>query len=384
MKVKYCFLLLLFVTLAFSQQEASVWYFGQNAGIKFESNGTITTLTDGQLNTAEGCATLADSNGNLLLYTDGVTVWNRNHGIMPNGTGLMGDPPSTQSATIVPMPGSVTLFYVFTLDAFAGGNAAASSFVASFSPAINIPIGDWSVSATPSIAFGNTSGTGISLGVGYSDGNFSASVGYGIMEYSNYNGFGANAHELRYSALINYDDGKTGFSLGTNIWRGDFKQQTGTLGIHSGDFRALYENDGKPFSGLSGDGNDQYRTAALNLSVKDVSLGFNLFTGERTRKDYEIEKEMPGGELGYSSIGKYGEHYKNGFVNERGTPYRLGALTVGYKGYRAGINSEWVRHAIQNVAIHGTWIANQRMFEMKSNTVNGYSQYKTPNQFTTW
>jgi gliding motility-associated-like protein len=116
-------------TLAFSQQEASVWYFGQNAGIKFESNGTITTLTDGQLNTAEGCATLADSNGNLLLYTDGITVWNRNHGIMPNGTGLMGDPSSTQSATIVPMPGSVTLFYVFTLDAFAGGNGFRYSIV---------------------------------------------------------------------------------------------------------------------------------------------------------------------------------------------------------------------------------------------------------------
>ena len=265
------------------------------------------------------------------------------------------------------------------------GELVISSFASGFMPAINIPINDHiTLSASPSIAFGNAGGAGVSFGVTFSDGNFSISGGYGIMEYSNYNGFGANSREIRYSALVSYDDGKTGFSLGTNIWRGDYKQQTGTLGIHSGDFRALYENDGKPFSRWSGDGHDQYRTAALNLSVKDVSLGFNLFTGERTRKDYDIEKELPGGELGFSSTGKYGEHYKNGLVNERGTKYRLGALTVGYKGYNAGINSEWVRHAIQNVAIHGTWIAMQRMFEMQSGNVNGYFQYRTPNQSTTW
>ena len=93
---------------------------------------------------------------------------------------------------------------------------------------------------------------------------------------------------------------------------------------------------------------------------------------------------MPGGKLGYSSIGKYSEYYKNGLVNERGTPYRLGALTFGYKGYRVGVNSEWIRHAIQNVAIHGTFIANQRMFEMKSGHWSGYFQYKTSNIFTLW
>jgi gliding motility-associated-like protein len=119
---KILILQLLFTTLVFSQQEASVWYFGQNAGIKFNNDGTITTLTDGQLNTSEGCATIADTNGDLLFYTDGIKVWNKNHQIMTNGTGLLGDPSSTQSATIVPIPGSSTLFYIFTLDSFAGVN----------------------------------------------------------------------------------------------------------------------------------------------------------------------------------------------------------------------------------------------------------------------
>ena len=62
----FCFI----SSLAYSQQEASVWYFGINAGIKFNASGTVTALTDGQLNTLEGCATISDNTGNLLFYTD--------------------------------------------------------------------------------------------------------------------------------------------------------------------------------------------------------------------------------------------------------------------------------------------------------------------------
>ncbi|QHI38239.1 tRNA(Glu)-specific nuclease WapA [Kordia antarctica] len=273
---------------------------------------------------------------------------------------------------------------------------AAGGFVGAFLPSFNIPIGDWNISISPSIAFGNAAGIGASLSVGYSDGNWSFSAGIGYMNYGNYNGFG-NGVEIRKSILAAYDDGKTGFSLGTNWWSGNlgggndnFHQQTGMLGIRSGDFRLRYENDGKPFSGLSGDGNDQYRTAALELGVGEYSVGFNLFTGKRNKESYKAEKsgQWDGnlGEIGPYKSGKYGEHYKNGLVKEVGTKYRLGALTFGYKGYKLGVNSEWVRHAIQNVAIHGSpkWLAGQRMFEMQSNSWNRYFQYKTPNMFTSW
>ena len=117
MKLKLSFLFFIFFTiLTFSQQEASNWYFGENAGIKFNSNGTVSPITNGQLDTLEGCATISDINGNLLFYTDGITVYNRDHIIMQNGTGLMGNASTTQSATIVQKPGSPTLFYIFTLD----------------------------------------------------------------------------------------------------------------------------------------------------------------------------------------------------------------------------------------------------------------------------
>ncbi|MEX0361238.1 MAG: hypothetical protein AB3N10_09680, partial [Allomuricauda sp.] len=59
-----------------AQLEAAIWYFGQNAGLDFRS-GTPVPLTDGALNTREGCATISDAAGNLIFYTDGSTVWNR-------------------------------------------------------------------------------------------------------------------------------------------------------------------------------------------------------------------------------------------------------------------------------------------------------------------
>jgi hypothetical protein len=105
-----------FTGFVFSQQEASNWYFGGNAGIKFHPDGSVTPLIDGKLNTQEGCASISDNSGNLLFYTDGMKIWNKNHQLMLNGTGLLGHWSSTQSATIVPKPGSTNLFYIFTLD----------------------------------------------------------------------------------------------------------------------------------------------------------------------------------------------------------------------------------------------------------------------------
>lgn len=126
---KLFFILILTTTLAFSQQEASVWYFGQNAGLKFNTDGSVTPLSDGQLNTSEGCSSMSDSNGNLLMYTDGRTVWDRNHIPMPNGsfangTELFGDGSSTNSGIIIPNPGSPNIYYIFTVDEPHHQNAA--------------------------------------------------------------------------------------------------------------------------------------------------------------------------------------------------------------------------------------------------------------------
>ncbi len=130
MKLKLLIVLFFCKVLVFGQLEASNWYFGGNAGIHFDSNGNVTALTDGKLNTLEGCATISDTNGVLLFYTDGRTIYDRNHTIMPNGnygagTGLFGDPSSTQSAIIVPKPDYPNIYYIFTVDEPHSENALA-------------------------------------------------------------------------------------------------------------------------------------------------------------------------------------------------------------------------------------------------------------------
>ncbi|MFI5218563.1 MAG: hypothetical protein ACHQNT_03660 [Bacteroidia bacterium] len=108
-------LLILSVAKSFSQQ-ANHWFFGNHASLDF-SSGTPVAVSGGALITQEGCAAISDATGNLLFYTDGVSVFNKLNQLMPNGTGLLGHSSSTQSSLIVQKPGSASNFYVFTTDA---------------------------------------------------------------------------------------------------------------------------------------------------------------------------------------------------------------------------------------------------------------------------
>jgi large repetitive protein len=99
---------------------ANIWYFGNNAGIDFNEQPPI-ALGDGTMSAPEGTATISDPNGDLLFYTDGSTVWNRDHQIMDNGTDIGGSPEASQSSLIVPFPDDETMFYIFTTES--GGSA---------------------------------------------------------------------------------------------------------------------------------------------------------------------------------------------------------------------------------------------------------------------
>jgi hypothetical protein len=109
-------LALIFITFtSFAQNKrANIWYFGDSTGLDFSSSPP-TVLTDGQLYALEGCATLCDSNGKLILYTNGRNVWNGKHKQIQNGFGLYGSYlSSSQAALIIQKPGSHTIFYIFT------------------------------------------------------------------------------------------------------------------------------------------------------------------------------------------------------------------------------------------------------------------------------
>ncbi|AYA38697.1 hypothetical protein D3Y59_17545 [Hymenobacter oligotrophus] len=122
------FLLLLGALSAQAQQQSSIWYFGQEAGLDFRQ-GAPTPLLDGKLSTYEGSSVATTSRGQLLFYTNGVTVWNRQHEPMLNGKNLMGSKSSSQSALIVPDPGSGNVFYIFTTGAEGSSNGMRYSVV---------------------------------------------------------------------------------------------------------------------------------------------------------------------------------------------------------------------------------------------------------------
>lgn len=116
------FVLLLFtLQTVVAQKEASIWYFGHNAGLDFNAGGPV-ILTNGQIYTDEGVASICDGNGQLLFYTEGTKVWNRQHRIMPNGNGLLGSFSSSQSAVIVPKINDAGKFYIFTIAQLGGSD----------------------------------------------------------------------------------------------------------------------------------------------------------------------------------------------------------------------------------------------------------------------
>ncbi|MGI4834160.1 MAG: gliding motility-associated C-terminal domain-containing protein [Janthinobacterium lividum] len=116
-----------------SQDEkfANTWYFGYKAGLDFnQATDSIppTVLTDGRMTAPAGAGVMADGNGKILFYSNGDTIWNGNHTIMTNGTGMGGNRLSTDGPLPIRMPGSPpvgmpgaeTHYLIFTQDA-AGG-----------------------------------------------------------------------------------------------------------------------------------------------------------------------------------------------------------------------------------------------------------------------
>ena len=112
-----------------TEKQAYNWHFGVAAGLDFNTTPP-TALTDSAIapdlitpdgpadgwQFIEGTASISDADGNLLFYTNGVTVWNANNEIMENGEGLLGSISSTQSGVIVPAIGNPDLYYIFSVN----------------------------------------------------------------------------------------------------------------------------------------------------------------------------------------------------------------------------------------------------------------------------
>lgn len=105
----------------------NIWCFGHRAGLDFAGAvpvgiqsvaGTIGSHITSTSHLGEGAASVCDpSTGELLFYTDGLVIWNKNHQIMPNGDSLLGNDRGTtvQGNCIIPVIDSPGKYYVFSL-----------------------------------------------------------------------------------------------------------------------------------------------------------------------------------------------------------------------------------------------------------------------------
>jgi large repetitive protein len=112
-------------------QTYNVWYFGNGAGIDFNTlyddpddpdDGQITPIGDGAQNAPAGVAAVSDGNGDILFYTDGQTVYFKDretgdHVALtdPNGAEVMISPSNESTmAGMVQVPGADGVYYIFT------------------------------------------------------------------------------------------------------------------------------------------------------------------------------------------------------------------------------------------------------------------------------
>ncbi len=114
------------VGLAWGQGQGNVWHFGNKIGLDF-SSGEPVEITDSEIVTYEGCASMSDCEGNLLFYTNGGgrlpgygnsgMIWNRNNEVMYDMQGTEGGSwGSGQSSVIVKKPGLNNAYYLFTME----------------------------------------------------------------------------------------------------------------------------------------------------------------------------------------------------------------------------------------------------------------------------
>lgn len=100
-----------------AQKQGNIWVFGYDAGVDFNTSppGKISTGA-GSSGGHEGTSCISDSAGRFLFWSDGIDAFGP-HGLLVNGSGLVGDRSSMQGSIIVPKPGSDSLFYLITSDA---------------------------------------------------------------------------------------------------------------------------------------------------------------------------------------------------------------------------------------------------------------------------
>lgn len=127
-------------------QYENVWPLGSSAagGSGLDFNTVPPTFIQTSMIGHEGTASVCDNNGQLLFYTQGTTIWDKNNNPMPNGSNLA--PYQTSSSTlgvvIVPMPANAGKYYVLSLTSYENGDNMGRLYYSVVDMSLNNGLGD--------------------------------------------------------------------------------------------------------------------------------------------------------------------------------------------------------------------------------------------------
>jgi gliding motility-associated-like protein len=101
--------------------QADTWLFGKKARITFKQDPPIVLPTSIEFAMPSSVSLISDENGDLLLFTNGKTIWDKTYNVMDNGQDLDGALLGGQTSVIIPHPGNSKQYFVFTTNMFLTG-----------------------------------------------------------------------------------------------------------------------------------------------------------------------------------------------------------------------------------------------------------------------
>ncbi len=115
-RIAFCF----FCLSSFAQKEAAQWHFGSYGGLNFQ-NGAPTAITNSTMNARFSSTGISDNLGNLLFYSDGQDVWNKNNVLMANGQNTGGNSQGYQASVVIKKSGNVYYLITYNITNFISG-----------------------------------------------------------------------------------------------------------------------------------------------------------------------------------------------------------------------------------------------------------------------
>jgi hypothetical protein len=111
--------LILLSLIAVAQHQADNWVFN-HAGLRF-FNDSVEVLEYDLSSYPRSTGSMSDESGNLMFFSDGINIYDKNKGVMYHGYNLcMDENLYVHRAIVIPKPESDSLFYVFSLSSDIG------------------------------------------------------------------------------------------------------------------------------------------------------------------------------------------------------------------------------------------------------------------------